>query len=461
MDGRPFDPHFDPRPARGNTMTSTHGLRRMRHFAVVLIAALTLALAPVAVQADVIPGTPGSDNLEGTENPDVIEGDPEPDPFAPTVGADDTINGNGGDDLIRGDANASQGLTGGTDTIDGGEGNDTIQGDGETEEGILDGGDDIINGGAGNDTIDGDGLNITEALLGGHDTINGGAGDDIINGDGFAFNNVLTGGNDTISGGEGNDTIHGDGAEPEDGTVNGGSDQLFGEAGGDTLFGDGGDDALVGGTGVDTLDGGDGIDFLCGSEFFSGTNVEADVLTGGADPDIACVHHDEATVSSGEQRVLDVTTNDEHLADEADEDIALIYEIVEVSEGIEAIIDAVTGILTFTATQSGTVLYQTRRPLSLEDPDNLWISTSALVFITVLEEEDPDDDEDDDDGDEDSDDDEESDDSDGDSSDEAAALPDTGSPASLNAIGALGIALLLGGIGTTVATRPRGRHARI
>jgi hypothetical protein len=420
------------------------------------LVAFALVFAPATSFADDIVGTPGDDTIPGTEIVDTIDGG----------AGNDTIDADGGNDVVDGDEEAqgsfngvgAESIAGGNDTIDGGADNDRINGDGDAQGGFS--------------STDGGGT-----ITGGNDTIDGGAGDDIINGDGDARSGVLDsasggvviGGDDIIHGGDGNDTIHGDGIPSGGGsagvgTVTGGGDTIFGDAGDDTLFGDGNNDGLIGGAGTDTLEGGSGFDYLCGGDALAGIGDESDVLIGGADPDLACLHDDEATVSADELTELDLAQNDEHLDDEADEDVALVYVIEEAYVGIDAVINAVTGILTFTATTSGTVTYSTTRYVDPTNPEAGFFATVARVLITVLEDEDPDDDDDDDgdeDSDDDSDDDEDSDDDsdDEDSDDKAAVLPDTGAADNLQLIGGTGIALTTLGMFMIVAPRRRtGSH---
>jgi hypothetical protein len=122
------------------------------------------------------------------------------------------------------------------------------------------------------------------------------------------------------------------------------------------------------------------------------------------------------------------------------------------------------------STRSGTVNYAATNcgPDEENSQVNVCITAQAIAFITVFPELDPggggdgdgsgDDDE--------SDDDNNSEDGgegpgDAEGSDRDAALPNTGAAGSLNAIGAVGVAFLLTGIGVMYLTRPRGRRIRI
>ena len=410
---------------------------------VAFLAAFALMFVPLAAHAEDINGTPGDDpSISGTNNNDNINGG----------SGSDTINGRGGADTIDGDGdNVASGVfavatrdgESDNDNIDGGAGHDVINGDGDnvaegtSSTAVYSAGDDIINGGAGNDTINGDGNNSAN---------------------GVDVQATLNGGDDIINGGAGNDTIHGDGTNTASGiataTLNGGSDFINGDAGDDTIFGDGGDDGLYGGTGTDTLYGGAGFDFLCGSDVDRQDDGVVDILTGGVDPDLACPIDDEATVTSGAETVLALAANDDKLTDENEEESAVYYLLEFVPAGISAVIHAITGALTFTATQSGVIQYSVNRG-TLEE-QGFRMGSFAEVFITVLQEEDPDDDdENSDDEDSDDEDSDENEDSDSDS-DGAAVLPDTGAADNLQLIGGTGIALTILGIFTLVAN-PRRR----
>jgi Ca2+-binding RTX toxin-like protein len=451
---------------------------------------------------DTVAGNGGGDSIKGRGD-NVAEG-----VIAVAIQVDDesdTLGGGDGDDTIKGDGDntaagviavAARDARNGDDIIDGGEGDDIVQGDGNSSStGVITasvylGGDDSITGGLGDDIITGDGnasaegvgdepvpddvscddddINLDDLLpegfptdidlnelaclagsrfVGGNDTIDGGAGNDTINGDGNATATgvlataEIVGGDDVIFGGSGNDVIHGDGTPFAAGvaalaSVEGGDDTIFGEAGNDNLFGDGGNDLLCGGAGDDNLTGGSGVD-------------------------LACAVDDEATVAAATPSMLDLSFNDEDLNDQAAETQPRTYALVFVPAGFTfAVIDAMTGVLTFASSESGTIEYSVTQcgPDENDPQTNVCISDLALAVITVFQDEEPGDDDDDDESDED---DGSGDDSGASDESGTAALPDTGSPANLNAIGALGIALLLGGIGTTVVGRPRGRHARI
>ncbi len=332
----------------------------------VVAMAAALTLAPNAAFADNFPGTNGDDNITGTPGDDSISGDPGP---VTIVGGDDTINGGGGDDEISGDGYAT--LVGGDDTINGGDGDDEITGDG------------VLTG------------------VGGDDTINGGDGDDLIAGDGSI---VGVGGDDTINGGDGDDEIYGDG-------------YLF------ELIG--GDDVIHGGAGNDLIYGGRGDDLLCGDAGF-------DVLYGEEGVDLACAVDDHITVGAGLPGMLDLAANDDQLDDEGYQDLApLRYRIVGHSASIiDPILDAITGILTFTATSSGTVDYEVYRTLDGRD----LIASLATVFINVPEDEPK---------------------KDSDAAPaETALLPDTGA-SDTRVLGPLALASILGGIALLLIGRRR------
>ena len=371
----------------------------------VLAVTAALTLAPSAAFADNFEGDGGDNNITGTSGDDTIAGnegddDVNGDPGFTFVGGDDQISGGSGEDQIQGDGTTT--IVGGDDRIDGGEDDDEILGDGFTT-GV--GGDDAIEGGDGDDVISGDG---TLTGVGGDDTINGGGGNDFIAGDGAI---IGLGGNDFINGGEGNDTIYGDGIL--DALIGGGDDELYGDDGADDLFGGGGNDLLCGGAGDDLLLGQDGID-------------------------LGCAVDDETTVASGDESEFNVSLNDDQLDDEGtgsdaflDESATpLLYRIVGGS--IDAIIDAVTGIVTFTAMESGTIDYEVYR----EFMGNDIIVSLATLFVTVTPPpaaDDPDE-----------------------PSDvapaETALLPDTGA-GDTRTQGGIAVALILGGVGLLFGSR--------
>lgn len=186
-------------------MTSS-GLRRPpRLLGLLLLAAITLAVAPLALagepplcagQSATIWGTASQDHLQGTVHDDVIWGGAGDDHIEAGSG-NDLICAGPGDDLVLG--------KGGADTIEGGSGDDTLLG-GPGADGLF--------GREGNDH------------LGGAD------------------------GNDYLAGGTGDDSLSGG---PGDDVVAGGPD-------GDTLTGGPADDSLDGGNGTDFCDGGLGRD---------------------------------------------------------------------------------------------------------------------------------------------------------------------------------------------------------
>lgn len=119
-----------------------------RERVVALVAIAASLVAPAAVQAKDIRGTPGPDVLEGWG-----------------LGENDTIHGLGGDDAIRG--------LGGHDRVFGGAGNDWLRGDPRK---------DLVVGGPGNDRVGGGGSD--DVLRGGQgdDVLHPGLGDDIVRG---------------------------------------------------------------------------------------------------------------------------------------------------------------------------------------------------------------------------------------------------------------------------------------
>lgn len=276
---------------------------------------------------------------------------------APTSAFGANINGGSGDDVLNGTPSA-----------------DTITGD-PVLTGV--GGNDTINGGGGNDVISGDGVLVG---IGGDDVIDGGDGDDVISGDGLL---VGVGGNDTIYGGGGNDTIYGDGI----GVGIGGDDTIYGGDGDDVIYGDGpgvligGDDILYGGEGDDTLYGQGGNDILCGGP---GTNI----LIGGEGIDLACAVDDLIDVLAGAETVFGLAANDEVLDDDPAEDGPLRYFLLSVPAGMVALLDELTGVLTFTANASGTIVYEVRR--WIDGVNFLGSQADVIITVTQLPQVDPD-----------------------------------------------------------------------
>ena len=255
------------------------------------------------------------------------------------------------------------------------------------EGGTVNGGNDTIRGGNGNDEIRGDGdagrggaFSEPGRVDGGNDTIYGGAGDDVILGDGdaegdiFGSQGAVIGGNDTIYGGAGNDTIHGDGrslrdgdSDDDSGIVIGGNDVIFGGSGNDTLYGDG------------------GHDILCGEDGHAPVNP-LDTLYGGVGTDIACAIDDKIMVVTGVKSTLDLAANDDALDDESDEAQPLTYQIVSVDEYITIhLFDELTGLLTFSATRSGTIQYAVCRDIVSEPPALLELPAEAPIEPTEAE----------------------------------------------------------------------------
>ncbi|MGA8988645.1 hypothetical protein [Aeromicrobium sp.] len=273
------------------------------------------------------PSAAFANDIEGTDAGETIIGTP----------GDDTIDARGGDDTVAGDGDANGGFLGG-----GG--------------GVVNGGDDTIEGGDGNDTIQGDG-NANGGFLGG--------------------NGVVNGGNDIIYGGNGDDVIRGDGEGlggflGSNGVVNGGNDVLFGGAGTDRLYGDGGNDVL------------------CGEDGFAPVNA-ADYLEGGEGTDIACAIDDEITVDAGVRSTLNLAGNDDSLDDEVLETQPLRYRLISVPDFIKAVLDELTGVLTFTAFGSGTIEYAVCRSIVVESVPDASIEAveeicdNADVYITANE----------------------------------------------------------------------------
>lgn len=273
------------------------------------------------------PTSAGADDFNGTAGPDTITGTPD----------DDTINGGGGGDHLNG--------ADGSDTVNGGDGSDVLNGGT---------GDDRVEGGSGDDNVEGD------------------AGDDLLKGDDGGDLIIGGSGADTLEGGADDDSLHGG---SDDDTLLGGSgdDYVFGDDGGDSLDGDAGNDQLYGGAGDDGLHGDDGDDILCGGP-------GDDVLFGAAGDDLACAVDDVAVVASGEEVQLDLAANDDSLLDEADEEFPLVYALEIVPPGVEATIDPVTGVLTFTATQPGTIYYSVSRDNGDDTKPTWW----AEVVISIL-----------------------------------------------------------------------------
>jgi hypothetical protein len=397
-----------------------HTGRRLRAttFALAVVAALTLAPAAASF-ADDIEGTNDSTTIDGTPFDDNISGDENVLDFvAEANGGDDTINGHEGEDDISGDGNAFglvATVNGGDDTIDGGDDDDNLVGDGDAG-GVggaqVNGGDDVIHGGAGNDDIVGDG---SAAALGGafvdggDDILYGDSGDDSIWGDGFA------------------DALFG----PED--VDGGNDQLFGGFGEDRLFGQGGNDILCG------LDG-------------HQANPEDDLLIGGSGDDLACAVDDEIDAPAGEVVAIALADNDEFLDDGDDElrrGLPLLYLLQSIGAGITVLdFDENTGDLSFSAAcDAGDITYGVTR----QDDENapgvqaIDIMSTATLFVNADACPPPPP----------ADGDEPTAEPTTDDVEDTAVLPDTGASGGLNAIGASGLGLLVGGIVVIVAATRR------
>ena len=321
--------------------------RSASHSATRIAIAALLSLALIAV-----PGTAFADDFDGTDSGETIVGTP----------GDDTIDAKGGDDSVFGDS-LDDSSSGGDDVIEGGSGDDLLVGDANrTASG---GGDDDISGGEGDDLLAGDGYT---SATGGDDVLDGGPGDDLILGDGRIS---YEGGNDTLIGGDGDDELHGD---ADASSQDGGDDRLFGGAGNDTLYGDtggvdvgGGEDVLFGGAGDDTLYGNSGNDLLCGEDGHSPVNP-ADYLEGGLGTDIACAIDDRVTVDAGKKSTFNLAANDDSLDDEDSETQPLRYGLVKVPKFISAMLDALTGVLTVSASQSGTIRYEVCRSIVADVP---------------------------------------------------------------------------------------------
>lgn len=354
-----------------------------------LCIAGALVLAPSSAGADDFDGTPGADAITGTPG-------------------SDTINGGAGGDHLSGAE--------GDDTVNGGDGSDVLNGGT---------GDDRVEGGSGNDNVEGD------------------SGDDVLKGD--EGGDLIVGGSgaDTLEGGTDDDSLHGG---TDDDMLLGGSgdDRLFGDDGDDSLDGDAGNDQLYGGAGDDGLHGDDGDDILCGGP-------GDDILFGAAGNDLACAVDDVAVVASGEEVQLDLAANDDSLLDEADEEFPLVYALEIVPPGVEATIDPVTGVLTFTATQPGTIYYSVTRETG--DPSTSLTWWAELV-ISILTSNPPQDSP-----------------SEGDSGESenavavsrvidsgGAVLPEVGAPDNLGVLAAFGGVLSLTGVALVGAGRTRGQR---
>jgi hypothetical protein len=183
-------------------------------------------------------------------------------------------------------------------------------------------------------------------------------------------------------------------------------------------------------------------------------------MNGGDGIDLACARGDFTTVVPGVPSVLDLTLNDQFLADEDDETTPLTYEITEaVPAGIIASLDPLTGVLTFTASVSGWLQYSVSRA---GNPFASFVNVFITVLSSVPDEEGPDDrdDDDDDDADDESDDDSKNRSRASDKTDEAV-LPDTGATSDLEAAGGLGLALVTTGLLLMIAARrPRAHDSR-
>jgi LPXTG-motif cell wall-anchored protein len=105
---------------------------------------------------------------------------------------------------------------------------------------------------------------------------------------------------------------------------------------------------------------------------------------GGEGTDVACAIDDEITVDEGVQSVLNLGANDDALEDEALETEPLRYYLVNVPASISAMLDELTAILTFTASQSGTIGYEVCRAIVGAAPGEAErICSEASGFIKV------------------------------------------------------------------------------
>jgi len=228
---------------------------------------------------DTLWGGNGNDYLDGGDGIDTIQGD----------AGDDTINGRaGGDQMFGGTGNDVYYLDDPSDFVMeyAGEGIDTVRVSvtyglglgGEVENGIQSGTADLLlDGNALDNSLIGNSGNSVLRGLAGNDTLNGGAGNDI-----------LWGGteNDTLIGGTGNDTMHG---EEGNDSLNGGAggDSMEGGTGNDLFYVDNVSDVVLenAGEGTDAviLNVADYTDYVLPTYVENGTfNGSSGSLTGNA-----------------------------------------------------------------------------------------------------------------------------------------------------------------------------------
>ena len=106
-----------------------------------------------------------------------------------------------------------------------------------------------------------------------------------------------------------------------------------------------------------------------------------DTLLGGGGSDLGCAVADETTVLAGEENTFALAANDEVLDDEGVDDVgAIAYAQFSLGAGISAAIDSATVVITFTATNSGSVVYSATRSGS---SGNL-ITSFASFLISIL-----------------------------------------------------------------------------
>jgi trimeric autotransporter adhesin len=175
------------------------------------------------------------------------------------------LTGNALNNLING-SNGAEILSGldGNDTLFGGSGNDTLEGGAGIDELFGSSNDDLLIGGGDNDFMDG-GQGV--------DTMQGGTGNDMYN--------MLSDGSDVVieNANEGFDRVNASfsvtlaanvealvmfGTDAINGTGNGLSNLMIGNAGANSISGLGGVDEIFGDDGNDTLDGGSGADSMSG-----------------------------------------------------------------------------------------------------------------------------------------------------------------------------------------------------
>lgn len=231
----------------------------------------------------------GINNITGSAYNDIFYGNSSINTINGGSG-NDTIEGYGGNDILDGGSNTAAGDTvsyynenkilvtlndSGTSTVGVWNGSNYT-----TEVDTISNFENISGSNSGGDFISGNASDNTLWGNVGNDSLYGGGGNDYI--DGGSDNDTIAGGTgaDTILGGNGNDILRGGGTAYNNGSADGFSDTLYGNAGDDTLYGMLDGDTLYGGDNATIFNGNDVINY---SELGEGNAVYIDInATAGA-----------------------------------------------------------------------------------------------------------------------------------------------------------------------------------